>query len=349
MLDSEYAKKLFLITLSIMKKMKNKRMKKKAVVILYSKARRKDFLTDDLYDTEREVFERGKIIKSRLEKVGYDVFLVPGDIQAIRKITKISPYVVFNLVDSVYGKEDLCTISPAVLELLKVPYTGAGIDSLSLNADKNLTKLQASSFSIPVPEFQIMSSEKDKLKKTLTYPLIVKLNRFHGSIEISNQSVVENQKELERQVKYLIHKYNSPVIVEKYIKGKEITVLMIENGNDPIVLSEERIIFSKEKYKLFGYREAWSDKEYYDCRKIEISPVIKKDVIRAFKLLKMRDYGRFEIIIDSFGKHYFIDFNVNPAFGPVEAGEAFGYLLHIHKLSFEKVTDIIINNVRKRF
>ena len=145
-----------------------------------------------------------------------------------------------------------------------------------------------------------------------------------------------------------MEKYHQEIMVEEYIRGKEITALMID-GKKQIVLAEERIFFKKEKYNLYGFEEAWSDEEFYDVKKYSLSPEIKKDIKRAFKVLEMRDYARIEIIIDHKGKHYFIDPNVNPAFGPIEAGEAFGYLINLYGIKFIDVAKQIIDNVHLRF
>ena len=276
------------------------------------------------------------------------MLLLPGNVDTFSKIKKLDPYIVFNLVDSVYGREDLSPIIPSLLEVLKIPYTGAGALGLSINTNKYLTKVILKEAGLPVPRFQLFSAYNERFNKKLRFPLITKLNCFHGSLEINQRSMVENEKDLRQRVKFLISKYGREVLVEEYVKGKEITTLIIEDKKE-IILSEERLFFRKNKYQLFGFEEAWSDEEFYDVKKISLDFAVKNDIKKAFKILQMNDYARFEIIIDKTGKHYFIDPNANPAFGPKEAGEAFGYLLYLYKIPFKNIVKKIINNSRARF
>lgn len=323
-------------------------MERKNIVILYSDAKREFFLTNDLYLTEKEVYPRCKIIKPFIEKLGYKVTLLPGNMDSMKKIKNMNPYMVINLVDSLYGKEELAPVIPSLLELLKVPYTGTESAGLTINANKHLTKSILKQNGLLVPDFQIFYHPEDKLDKKFEFPLIVKLNRFHGSVEMSEKSVVENPRQLKKRVTYLITKYKQEVMVEKYIKGKEITVLIID-GKDNLALAEERIFITDKKYNLFGFKEAWSPEEYYDVKKFELNFSIKKQILKAFKVLKILDYARFEIIIDKSGKYYFIDLNANPSVGPKVAGEAFGYMLYINNITFENAMNRIIINARERF
>lgn len=323
-------------------------MKKKTAVILYSDAKLEEFPSKELYETEAEVYPRSKIVKKHIEKLGYEVTLLAGNEFIIEKLRKLKPDIVFNLVDSLHGKDDLCPVIPAMLEAVKLPYTGAGIGGLYMNADKHLTKMILKENGISVPDFQLFSTPDEPLNKDMEFPMIVKLNKFHGSVEITQDAVVENEKDLRKRIKYILDKYGGKVIVERYIKGTEITVMMVD-GKEPLILGEERVMLRPQKYKMYGFEEAWSDEELYDVKKHPVGDRIKKEMIHAFRVLEMEDYARFEIIIDEEGRHYIIDANANPAFGPVEAGEAFGYLLHLYEIPFTEVAKTIIENAKKRY
>jgi D-alanine-D-alanine ligase len=232
-------------------------IKKKLVVILYSDAKRKYFSSAEHYKTEAEVYFRSKIIKKHLEKLGFRAILLPGDVTLLDKLKKLKPYIALNLVDSVGGKEDKISLIPAVLDLLSIPYTGAGVTGLSINANKCVTKTILKQFGIPVPKFQLCGSEKQKLDKNIDFPLIVKLNEAHGSLEINQKAIVENEEQLTQRVKYLINKYRQSVLIEEYIRGKEVTALMIDDKSKKIILAEERILFKKDKYPLYDFEAAW--------------------------------------------------------------------------------------------
>jgi len=326
-----------------------KEIAKKIIVILYSYAKREYFQTEEQFLTEEEVYGRAKIVKKRLDKMNYKTVLLPGTSSLTNKLKQLNPYIVFNLVDSIYGNEELSSVIPSLLELLNIAYTGSNNLGLSINADKYITKTILKQSGISVPNFQLFYNANEKMDSNLKFPLIVKLNKFHGSLGISQESIVKNKKELKKRIEYLIKKYNQSILVEEYIKGKEITVLIIDDEKEKIILGEERVFLKKEKYNLFSFETAWSDEELYDCKKIKLNKKIKNDIIKSFNVLQMNSYARFEIIIDKKGKYFFIDPNANPAFGPLEAGEAFGNLLHIYNISFESVVNKIIINSLNRY
>lgn len=323
----------------------------KLIIILYSEAKKEYFPTHEAYLTEVGVFPRSKIIKERIEKLGYKVILLPGNFNSIKKINNLKPFMAFNLVDSIRGDESLTPLIPSSLELLSIPYTGAGVTGLAINADKYLTKILLKQSGIPVPGFQLFINEKQKLDTSIHFPFIVKLNESHGSLEINQDSVVENEKNLRKRIKLLISKYNQSVLIEEYIFGKEITALMIEGKEeDQLLFAEERIFLNKEKYPLYSYEASWGDEEIYDVLQYQLNQEMKNNIVKAFKTLQFLDYARFEIIIDKKGRYYFIDSNANPEFGPYPAtGGPFGYLLHINNISFDFVTKKIIENSINRF
>lgn len=327
----------------------NKSNNNKLVAILYSEAREEYFTTHEVYLTEAEVFPRSKIVKKYIEKLGYEVILLPGNFNSIKKLNNLKPFVVFNLVDSIYGKEDLSPLIPAALDLISIPYTGASISGLTINQNKYLTKVILRQNHLTVPNFQLFFSGNQLIDKSLRFPLIIKLNQSHGSLEINQDSVVENEKDLRKRVKFLILKYKQSVLVEEYIAGKEITALMVDDNKNKLLLAEERIFLKKEKHPLFGFEAAWGNVELYDVKKYFLNEKIKADITKAFNILEMKDYARLEIIIDKRGKHYFIDPNANPAFGPYGTGEALGYMLHANNIPFELIVKRIIKNTRARF
>ena len=175
--------------------------KRKLIVILYSEAKRSYFSSEEQYLTEVEVYKRVKEVKKYIDKLGYKTILLPGNINSIFKLKSLRPILVFNLVDSVYGHEELISIIPAALELLKLSYTGAGVTGLAINGSKYLTKVLLKECCLPVPRFQLFKESSEELSKNLQFPLIVKLNESHGSLEINQSSVVENKKNLKKRIK----------------------------------------------------------------------------------------------------------------------------------------------------
>ena len=112
----------------------------KKVAVTYSEVKREYFPTEAQYLTEKDALHDAKIIVSYLEKMGIRTELYPGDALLPQKLRRDKPDIVMNLVGSVKGNEYLASTIPAVLELLGISYTGAGILGESLDYNKFLVK-----------------------------------------------------------------------------------------------------------------------------------------------------------------------------------------------------------------
>ena len=316
------------------------------IIILYSDAKREYFPTQDQFITEEEVKDRAHVIGTYLERLGFHVSLLPGSDESVKKIQRKDADLVINLVDSIRGQEDLSPVIPATLEFMNIPYTGSGIMGLAINANKFFTKMLLSQNAVPVPHFQLFNSASDALDYQLRFPLIVKLNEIHGSVEISESSVVENERDLRLKIDGLMKVYKQPVLVEEFIVGRELTVLIFEGLNKK-VYAGERIFLNGGKYKIVSFEAAWGKDDKYTYQKFPLDDNLKNYIKKAFEVLKMDDYARFDIRMDEAGRYYFIDANANPAMGPKETECAFGTLLSLYNVDFSDVMKRLIINTLK--
>jgi D-alanine-D-alanine ligase-like ATP-grasp enzyme len=155
------------------------------IAILYADARREYFPSDQVYISEVEAKDRTAVIASRLIKMGIDATTFPGDANITKNLENYRPDFVINCVDSVYGQEYLCATIPATLELLQIPYTGTGVMGMTINTNKYFTKNVLEQWGITTPKCQLIKESVDELNPILDFPLIAKLNDYHGSIELT--------------------------------------------------------------------------------------------------------------------------------------------------------------------
>lgn len=92
------------------------------------------------YITERGAYTDAKIISEYLKRMGIITTLFPGNSNLPIVLKKCKPDLVINLVDSFKGNEFLASAVLGVLEMLEIPYTGAGLLGQSLNYNKFLIK-----------------------------------------------------------------------------------------------------------------------------------------------------------------------------------------------------------------
>lgn len=320
----------------------------KRVGIVYSEVKRKYFPTTAQYLTEKDAYRDANIVAKYLRRMKIKVRLYPGNQRLAEKLRKSKPAIVINMVGSVKGYEYLASTIPAVLELLDIPYTGAGILGESLAYNKFLVKKLLEQNGVPIPRYQLFNTPHDLLDPTLRFPLISKLNEIHGAVEITRDSVSDTEKHLRERMKFLITTYNQPVLVEEFIVGREITAILLEGLNKKVYLGEK--VFSKKrrkaKYVFASFEDQWSDEDSFHYQKYH-DPLLRDYVKKAFEITDMADYAKFDVRLDSSGRYYFIDANSNPAFGPKEVECALASILDLYDISFTEILKrLMLNTIR---
>ncbi len=323
----------------------------KKVAILFSEVKREYFPTEEQYITEKDAQYDAEVIAEYLIKMGVSTKLYPGTPDALEKVRSDKPDMVLNLVASVRGQEFLAATIPAALEFMGIPYTGAGILGESLAYNKFLVKKLLQQNGVPVPNYQLFNTPTDPINSDMRFPLITKLNEIHGAVEITKDSVSDNEKHLRERLKFLMNVYKQPVLAEEFIVGKEVTAILFEGLNKKVYIAEKVFNKPNDKYVFATFEDQWlaSEKEEewaYNYKKYEDAAL--KDLVRkAFEISKMDDYAKFDIRIDSSGRYYFIDSNTNPAFGPKELDAAMAYIFELHSIDFNDILKrLLANTVR---
>jgi D-alanine-D-alanine ligase len=247
-------------------------------------------------------------IKNGIESGGHKVVLIEANKDAYEKLKNSKLDFVFNFAEGLHGESRESQI-PAMLEMLKIPYTGSNPLTLAIALDKTKTKEILTYYGIPTPKFQLFKSENEKLKKDFKFPLFVKPNAEGSSKGIAGKSLVNDEKTLRERVKYVINHYHQPALVEEFLDGREFTVSII--GNDPPrLLPIVEIIFDNlpEGIPKFDcYEVKWifdspdSDVETAICpAKInkKLEKRIKKIALGTFKVLGCKDFCRIDMRLD---------------------------------------------------
>lgn len=322
----------------------------KKAAIIYSYVKREFFPTEAQYITEKSAYEDAEFIGKELEKLGIETNTIPANDSIIEELTKHRPEIVFNLCDSIKGFEYLSSTIPGILDMMDIPFTGSGLLGLALCYNKFLIKKLLQTAGIPVPNFQLFHTANDKLNIDLRFPLISKLNEIHGAVEINQDAVSENEKQLRDRLSFLIKTYNQPVIVEEFIAGREITAYVLQGNFTKIYFAEKVFNKPNEKYIFATFDDQWgdssSDKSTWPYTYAKYDDTLLKDYVRkAFEITDMLDYAKFDVRLDASGRYYFIDSNANPAFGPKELNTSMGLIIQeLYGVPFGEILRRLINN-----
>ncbi len=182
---------------------------------------------DDL-DSEKTV----NAIVEAIREGGHECEFLEGDVTLVDTVRKYRPDLCFNICEGHFGDAREAQV-PAILEMLRIPYTGSNVLTLALTLDKPMTKRVLTYHDLPTPAFQVFEDVDEPMSSELQFPLFVKPSREGTGIGVSEKSIVYNEKELKNQIQEILTKYRQPALVEKYIEGREITVGVIGNLNPP--------------------------------------------------------------------------------------------------------------------
>ncbi|OPY46987.1 MAG: D-alanine--D-alanine ligase [Methanoregulaceae archaeon PtaU1.Bin222] len=211
---------------------------------------------------------------------------------------------------------------PAILELLGVPYTGSDPATLSITLDKALSKTILTQAGIPNAKFTIMRSGKERLPKSLSYPVIVKPVAEGSSKGVGALSVCESEEQLRDVVGQLVSKYKQPALVEEFLSGREFTVGLL-GGTRPKVLPPMEIVFnnptSQWSVYTFEHKLNYNDEIRYEVP-ANVEPRLARELERvaraAFITLGCRDVARIDLRLNRNGKVFFIECNPLPGLTP---------------------------------
>ena len=171
-------------------------------------------------------------IVSVLERAGHTAAFFEGDLSLLTPLAAFRPDLCFNLCEGHYGDSRESHV-PALLEMLRIPYTGAGVLSLALTLDKAMTKRVLLYHGLPTPPFQLFERPDAPLDPALRFPLFVKPVREGSGMGVAKESVVWDAEQLARRTDYILRTYQQPALVERFIRGRELTVGVLGNPGVP--------------------------------------------------------------------------------------------------------------------
>jgi D-alanine-D-alanine ligase len=207
-------------------------------------------------------FEVSRVLLQR----GYEVRLLGfrGDVDRLLVGLRAEPFdVVFNLTERFRDQSALDYTVAGLLEMLGVPYTGAGPTGLILARHKALTKMVLNHHDVRTPRFiEIEEGMPCNRPSDLRFPLIVKPVDEDASVGIARASVVRDDGALRERVEFVHEKLKTSAIVEEFIAGREIYVGVI--GNDqPKALPPIEMVFDAgvpDEARIATFKVKWSTK-----------------------------------------------------------------------------------------
>lgn len=292
----------------------------------------------------------GRMILEALDKSKYDVSAVDAAMitgssrpvlkgsvtqitavaEAERALAKVGPLLsVSQISESNRNRPDVAFIAlhgrfgedgtiQGLLELLGIPYTGSGVLASALAMDKIMTKRLLRAEGIPVPQSIDIESRREALKRdlitetaVLDYPVIVKPNRQGSTIGMTK---VEKPENLAAAVEEAFA-YDSKILIEKFLRGVEITVGLLGN-EEPTALPIVEIVPVKGFYDYEAKYTPGATEEICPARITEaVAEEARRMAVASHKALGCRGMSRVDIIAGDDGV-YVLEINTIPGMTP---------------------------------
>jgi D-alanine-D-alanine ligase len=274
--------------------------------------------TLDKKEVEEEVAET-------LGKLGHDATLhvLDGSIKSLHALARVDADMIFNLAESFGGNDTADYCIAAYMELLGKHFTGSGSHGLLYGQDKAAAKKILEFHGIHTPVFARSFRGRLDFSHDLAFPVIVKPAREDGSIGIEFSSVVTSIRELMERIDWLHANFDSPVLIEEYVEGREMYVGVMGNEH-PEALPVIELDLSKlpeGRPRIAGAEVKWGKgtRAYRDTKSAiaeglpdETVATLQQTAIGVYQALELRDYARIDMRLRPDGRVAVIEANPNP-------------------------------------
>src|SRR5271154_1115801 len=289
-----------------------------------------------------------------LVKLGHEpsYHVLDGRPQSLVALARCSADLIFNLTESYAGDDTKEMHVAAFLDILEIPYTGAGPHAVILAQDKSIAKKMFAFHGIKSPYFATAWRGTIDHAHDISFPLIVKPTSEDGSIGIGADAVVNSVKELMERVAYIQTEFDSPALIEEYIEGREIYAAVLGSYEHaqalPLVeLDLSRLPKGVPKIASLDVKFE-KDPEAYKLTKSAIAEDLDEETVtrlteiavKAYRAVRLRDYGRIDMRISGKGEVYVIEANPNPR---VSSGQEFFMGAKKTRLSYTQMIGEIVD------
>jgi D-alanine-D-alanine ligase len=295
-------------------------MIKKRCCILFNQPR------DGALPDELDVLDQVEYIEENLEKIGLETYrkgITSDFMNEVAVLAGEKPDFVFNLVESINNKGELCYFVPALLNMYSIPYTGNPLEAMFITTSKALTNkiLHEQNINTPAAFFP---SQYKLLKPGNRY--IIKPVWEDGSLGITGDSVFTFSAEYELKLNEFD---DSHWIIQDYIDGREFNISVLPDKNGPQVMPAAEMVFhnyADDMPKIVDFKAKWVAESFEyentirEFPRDELNPALSEKIreiaLKCWHVFGLKGYARVDMRIDKDDNPYVIEVNANPCMSP---------------------------------
>lgn len=322
-------------------------MRGKNCCIIYNQPR-ENALADEL-----DVLEQVEYIEHNLKELGVKTYrkgITLDFINEVGTLVSEKPDFVFNLVESLNNKGELCYFVPALLNMNNIPYSGNPVEAMFMTTSKYLTSKTLKKEGINNPGCWL-PSEADQLEDGHRY--IIKPIWEDGSLGITGDSVFVASPEMKTKIRTY---RDTHWMIEDFIDGREFNISVLACGPDgPEVMPAAEMMFHNfedHMPRIVDFRAKWEEGtfEYENTRREfpgdnldpELWEKIRKAALDCWKVFGLKGYARVDMRVDKNSNPYVIEVNANPCLSP---GSGFASATRAAGFEFTEVLQRVIRDL----
>lgn len=277
-------------------------------------------------------------IRSAIESDGHVTSFLAADSTLPTRLKEFYPDICFNIAEGMGGDAREAQV-PALLEMLHVPYTASRVLANALALDKTMTKRIWRDVGLPTAAFQEFSTGDEPLSPHLQFPLFVKPAREGTGMGMDGDSIVNNEEQLRKRVRWVVQTYRQPALVEDYLPGREFTIGVLGRA-DAALYSRRPELYGPDGFHRFPVLEVEASRSitpgvYGNLAKTlhygdagipdficpadvapELAQKLQDLAIRGHQALDALDVSRLDIRLDAAGEPRLIEINSLPGLSP---------------------------------
>src|SRR4030042_36909 len=255
---------------------------------------------------------------------------------------------VFNIAEGMYGSGREAQV-PALLDAYQIPYVFSGPLVLALTLDKAWTKEIVKNAGIPTPDYVVVEKPEDINDIKLPFPLFAKPLAEGTGKGINSDSVINNKAQLEKLCRYLLKRYKQPVIVERFLSGREFTAGIVGTGDQARCVGVMEIILkSNAEENVYSYvnKEECEERIIYSLTDPAAVEACSSLALKVWKAIRGEDGGRVDIRFDDKGEANFLE--VNPLAGIHPEHSDLPILSKLNGISYMELMKMIMDSAVKK-
>lgn len=283
-----------------------------------------DYLAEGLAEeacAEFDSIETIDGIDGALRTLGYDTDRIGHCRALVSRLAKGDRWdVVFNIAEGMSGMGREAQV-PALLEAYAIPYTFSDPLVLCVCLHKGITKKLVRLDGVPTADFAIVEEPAEVDAIDLPFPLFVKAAGEGTGKGISETSLVRDRVSLKRTCTSLLETFHQPVLVERFLPGREYTVGIVGNGPKAQTIGVLEIRFREQVKGIYSYHTKANYQELvsYHLVEGEQGRAAREVALAAWRSLRCRDGGRVDLRCDEHGTPHFLEVNPLAGLHPVHS------------------------------